>query len=403
MTLRVLFVQGAAERAGAERVLASLVRSLDGAEVSPEVAFLAEGPFVEEVASFGVPVHLLESPGRLRDVGRVRGAIRALGALVTERQADLVHANGEKMSFYAGWAARRAARPAIFWLHDAPASGIAARLAQRAMARSPHAAVVTCARWMVPAFAAACRLRAEAIHNGVHPGDLPAWARPAFAGGPAPAAPEAGPLDDIKRVAGWPADAIVFTHVARLQRWKGAEVFLQAAALTSRAVPAARFLVVGGALYGREEGYAASLPRLATSLGLDGTVVFTGNRPDGLEILAASDVVAHCALVPEPFPMVILEAMATGRAVVATRTLGPEEAIEDGRTGLLVPPGDHRAMAEAFCALAAGPALRASLGAAAAAGARDRFSAARMAREFEALYRRVAAREPATTRGAARG
>jgi glycosyltransferase involved in cell wall biosynthesis len=79
--------------------------------------------------------------------------------------------------------------------------------------------------------------------------------------------------------------------------------------------------------------------------------------------------------------------MALGRAVVATRTRGPEEALEDERTGLLVPPRDAPALAGAIGRLAADAGLRASMGDAARAVAHERFSARRMATEFEGLFR----------------
>lgn len=371
--IRVLFVQGAAELAGAERVLLTLLRNLDRSEVDPVVAFLARGPFVDDVRDVGVETLLLPPAGRLRDLPGLPSIVRALTRTVRESRADVVQATGEKMSILTGWAARAARRPAVFWLHDAPASrGPAGRIVQRAMSLTPHASVVACAGWLARDFSRRLRIRATAIHNGIDPDGLP---RPGSA------------RETLTSDAGWPADAVVVGHFARLQRWKGTEVFLRAAARVAASRPEARFLIVGGALYGREDAYARSLPRLARDLGLDGLVRFTGYRADALELMGSVDAVVHSSLLPDPFPMVVLEAMALGRPLVATRTRGPEEAIDDSRTGLLVAPGDSRALAGAIDDLVASPALRRRLGDGARAAVLERFSARGMAARFEELYR----------------
>lgn len=369
----VLYVQGSAERAGAERMLLYLLKHLDLLAFAPTVAFLAEGPFVEEVRALRVPVALVGSPHRLREIWRWGEAIKAIRGAIRDTGAQLVHANGEKMSILAGRAARAEAVPSVAWLHDAPgAGGPAGWLAQLALAASPHDAVVTCSRWMAAAFNRRLRLGAVAIPNGLDLSSLP------------------GPNTSARRIraeAGWPDGCLVVSHFARLQRWKGTETFLSCAAQLARRFHDMRFIVVGGALYGREADYAESLLRLATELGLDGKVLFTGYRADALDIMAESDIVVHCSLRPDPFPTVVLEGMALGRPVVATMTNGPDEALENGRTGLLVQPGDADAMSRAVEQLACSPELARRMGDEARKVARQRFAADRMASEFESLYR----------------
>jgi glycosyltransferase involved in cell wall biosynthesis len=89
--------------------------------------------------------------------------------------------------------------------------------------------------------------------------------------------------------------------------------------------------------------------------------------------------------------MVVLEAMALGKPVVATRPGGPEELIDPGRTGLLVEPEDDSALAAAIASLVGSPARRRELGDAARAEARRRYGSEGAARELSALYREVAA------------
>lgn len=379
---RVLYVQGSAERAGAERMLLNLLRYLNRDAFAPAVAFLAVGPFIDEVTALGVPALRLPTAGRLREVWRWGAWIGDLRRAIRETGAGVVHANGEKMSVLAGRAARGEGVASIAWLHDAPRSGgPSGRMAQWALRRTSCDAVVACSRWMAEAFNRGSRpLGAVAIENGLDLENLP---------GPNPRVAE------IRAEAGWPAGGLVVSHFARLQRWKGTDVFLRAAASLGAGFPEMRFLVVGDALYGRELAYARSLRRLASDLWLDGRLLFTGYRPDALEIMAGSDVVVHCSVSPDPFPTVVLEGMALGKPVVATLTGGPEEAMEDGRTGILVPPGDAGAAADAIALLARSPGLREGIGDAARRAAGERFSAARMASEFESLYLRLGRRRVA--------
>lgn len=369
--MKVLFVQGAAERAGAERVLLTLLGHLDRTQVHPIVAFCARGPFVGEVADAGVEVLELREVPRLRQPWRAPTAIRELAATIREVEPDVVQATGEKMAVYAGWAARLAGRPCVFWLHDSPGTSPGARLTQLAMAATPREAVVSCADWLARAFRP-YGLRVHAIQNGI---DLSTLRAP----------PGARPI--LLEEAGWPEDAAVVGHFARLEPWKGTDVFLRAAARVARQVPEARFLVVGGSLYGRGEPYATSLPGLAEELGLAERVHFTGYRTDALDLMAGCDVVVHASRRPDPFPTVVLEGMALGLPVLATRTKGPEEQIVDGVDGLLVPPHDVSGMAGAIEALCRSPDLRSRLGRAARGAVVERFDARTMAGRFEDLYR----------------
>lgn len=366
---RVLFVDGAGERGGAERVLLALARHLPARGVDPVVAFLADGPFVDEVAAEGIAVLRLGVAARLRSPWQLRVAHRALVDAVRSSGADIVQPVGEKMALLAGWAARTAGVPAVAWLHDAPMHSVGGGLTQIAVRFTPFAEVVVPSSWMAAAFARWLRLRPTCVLNGVDPDDV-----------------AAAPVD-VRSMAGWPPNSVVVAHVGRLQHWKGADVFLRAAAEVASEFADARFLVVGGALYGWEREYADSLPALAAELGVADRVHFTGHRSDATALMASVDVVVHASRKPEPFGLVVAEAQALGRAVIATRTGGPQELIADGRTGVLVAPGDATDLAQGLRRLLASSEARSSLGAAAAEAA-QRTSAGAMADAFVEIYAR---------------
>jgi glycosyltransferase involved in cell wall biosynthesis len=164
---------------------------------------------------------------------------------------------------------------------------------------------------------------------------------------------------------------------ARLHEQKGHRYLLHAAAM----VPAARFILAGD---GPER---PSLERQAVTLGIADRVLFLGHRQDLSPWMAASDIVVVPSLW-EGMPLAVLEAMAAGKAVLACDIEGVSEAIIHGKSGLLVPPCDHRALADAIHLLLAKPELRARLGKAAEERAQEfsaRSTAARVARIYDAV------------------
>ncbi|MCA1839412.1 MAG: glycosyltransferase family 4 protein [Actinobacteria bacterium] len=369
--MRVLYVQGGAERAGAERMLAYLLKYLDKERFEPKVLFTSAGPFVDEVADLGIEVEVVPGP-RLRNIASWHQAIDSIKRVAVDHGARLIHANGEKMSIFAARAASQSGIPSIAWLHDAPAAGgVGGRLAQRMLARSHPSSVVCCSGWLASDFNDKLDLGAVTIANGLDLDSLPV---------------DAGAAKRLAAEQGWPTDALIVGHFTRLQRWKGTEFFLRAAAIVIEQHPDARFVVVGGVLYGREAGLVEELQGIRASLGLEDKVSFAGYRADALEVMAGCDIVVHCSVRPDPFPTVVLEGMALGKPVIATTTRGPEEAIEDKVTGTLVPPADPGALADAISQLADRPDIRVEIGRAAATVVKQKYNAARMAHEFQDLY-----------------
>ena len=175
--------------------------------------------------------------------------------------------------------------------------------------------------------------------------------------------------------------------VGRLAWQKGIDDLLDAVRRLRPALPDARFFVVGG---GRD---AAAVAAAAAAPDLGGAVTLLGQRDDVPAVLAAMDIVVQSSR-REAMAQTTLEAMTVGRPVVSTTTVGADEAIEDGVSGVLVPVGDPPALAEAILGLAGDPARRAALGAA----ARDRivrhFSRASMLDRCEAIFETIRGGSP---------
>ena len=167
--------------------------------------------------------------------------------------------------------------------------------------------------------------------------------------------------------------------VARLVAEKGIGTLIDAVVIVRRTVPDAVFVVVG------EGDLATPLGDRARQLGVDGVVRFAGFRADATDVIAAADVFVLPSPA-EPFGLVLLEAMALGRPVVATAAGGPLEIVVDRQTGRLVPPSDPAALAGAIVDLLQDPSARERMGAAGLQRFHERFTADRMAAATVAMY-----------------
>jgi glycosyltransferase involved in cell wall biosynthesis len=167
--------------------------------------------------------------------------------------------------------------------------------------------------------------------------------------------------------------------IARLFPQKGHGDLITAAGIVTSALPGVRFAFVGD---------GPSRPELVSAIearGLNGTVLLLGTRNDIPDILAAADVFALSSL-QEGLPVAVLEAAAAGCPVVATSVGGVPEIIEDGTTGLLVPPGDPQAMADAILAMLTEPQRARQLATAAKKLVEREYSTEAWSKKWEALY-----------------
>lgn len=367
--LRVLYVTPFAEMGGAERTVVDLIALHDRDVVEPAVCFLHDGPLVTRWREeLGVQTFLLPAP-RLRRVVKARRTVAALASLIGAQQVDLVHSTMGWGHMFGGRAARRAGKPCVWYQHTRPS--------RRAL--DVRAALVRTRTIIANSeFTAAAQGRVNPLRRQVvviYPGTrIPTEDREARRG-------------RGRAALGIQPDEFAVGIAGRLQRWKGQDVVLRAAASLIRARPQARLFVIGGALFGLDAGFEQELRRLAADLGIGDRVAFTGHRDDVGDCLAALDVVVHASVHPEPFGLALVEAMAAGTALVAADGGAAREIVTHDSDGLLVPPGDHEALAAALLDLCDNPAHRADLAVAGEWTASVRFDATLMTRQMEYLYR----------------
>lgn len=367
--VRVVHVAESAGWAGGEVYLLHLAHALDRGRFELAVIAPEAGPLLSRLRALGVETAVVPLGGSLASpapLGRLARALRAL-------RPRLVQSHGGRTNFYARLACRLAGVPCHVStvhnsLYDYPV-GAARRaayvLADRATARL--SAVIVCVagslardlveRSRIPA------ARVTVIPNGV---DLARF-DPAAADG--------------RRVRAELAlgDGPVVGIVGRMTPQKAHTDFVAAFAEARRRAPAARALIVG------DGPLRAAVEAAVTARGLGAACVLAGVRDDIPECLAAMDVVALSS-VSEGFPFTVLEALAMARPLAATAVNGVTEIVEDGATGLLVPPGRPELLGAALAALLADPVPAAALGAAGRQTVESRYSLPLMIHRITNLY-----------------
>jgi len=188
-----------------------------------------------------------------------------------------------------------------------------------------------------------------------------------------------------------PADAPLIGTLGSVDERKGHMFFVEACASLHKRFPSVQFAIVGHTEDGPrgQREYLNRLRARAAALGLDGSLAFVPARQDVPEVLAAFDVLVQPSLT-EAGPRAPLEAMAMQRPVVGTRIEGTAEEVVDGETGLLVPPRDAAALAEAIAALLDNPTQRAEMGRAGRRRVEHLYSLGATADSVADLYRTIA-------------
>jgi glycosyltransferase involved in cell wall biosynthesis len=314
--VRLLVVAPWGERAGgAEEMLWTMLRHLDREQVELEVGFLSPGPFVDEVASLGIPTWSLPATRLRNPVGYAR-TVSSLAGHLRRARPDVALAWSAKAHLYLGVAALpgRSARRVLWWQHAIATGHWLERLAT-----------------LIPADGIGCSSRAcEEAQRRLAPH------RATFVVYPGVELEEAAASIGRDSL-GIDDDSWVVGIVGRLQPWKGQDRVIRAVADLNRDGVDAVALVVGGSAFGLSLPYAGQLERLAGDLGVPERVVFTGQVPDARPYYPLMDVVVN-ASEDEPFGIVVVEAMAAGRPVVAFTGGGPAEIVEDGESGVLTSP-----------------------------------------------------------------
>jgi len=412
--VRIVFLSPSGELGGAETALLDMLASIREARPDWTLAVIAasSGPLIAKAAAYAQSTALpfpgalarlgewgtghpnaaapLGAPARGSAATRFRlglGAVTAAAPAISyarrlqrrllDFQPDIVHSNGLKMHLL-GARVRPTEAGLIWHLHDYPAPR---RLTATLLASQMH----RCAAMLANSESVAADARqrfgggvpVHAVYNAI---DLDRFT-------------PGGAVADLDALAGLPPlspGGIRVGLVGTFARWKGHTVFLDALARLRGQVNV-RGYIVGDSIYATDGSQysRAQLRARADASGLGDTVGFTGQVDDVSAVLRALDIAVHASTEPEPFGLVIAEAMACGRPVVVSRAGGAAEIAQGG--AVFHEPGNSVELAERVSELARDAARRAALGREGRAAAVRLFSRARLRETLIPIYETLAA------------
>jgi len=375
--IRLLYLIGSLDRGGTAVHLTELVRRLDPRRFAVEICCLGSaGPLADGVRQGGIPVHSLGVPIVYRP-GFAAGMFR-LSRLVRRGRYEVVHGLLFASDVFGTLAARLGGAPFVvnsrrmMPADEMPRRRQAYRLANRWVDRTvaPSEAV----RRSCLELEGLAPERVVTIYNGIDPDRIRS----------------ASPAADLS-----PAEGPWLLTAGGINPLKGHETLVQALPAILQRFPAARVAVAG------DGPLRDAVVALAERLEVRHALVLLGVRSDVPALLARADLFVQPSD-SEGMSNAVLEAMAAGRAVVATAVGGNPEVVQDGATGILVPPGDPAALAQAAIELLGDPDRRRSLGARGSDRVDRVFTVQRMAEAAGVFYEGlVAAGKTAAARAGA--
>lgn len=371
MVERILYVHGIGSIGGAERDLLALLSRLNRRVWHPIIACPGTGPLREMAIAQAVPTYAVTLPPwrKVSSLVSRYASVRRLRKLLADVQPSLVHVNDL-------WWVPHMVRAVAGLSHRIP---IIAHVRQETQPRKVSQYALDRVDYVV---AVSHQVEQGVLTGGV----LPNQVRTHYSGVDCSAMVSSNGNHDIRAQHGIPREALLLGTVANLLPLKGYEVMLEAFSIILAAVPTVHYLIIGG---GAAE-YCARLKAIAVERGVGERVHFVGFQESVASYLSILDLYVHPSL-REALGLAVVEAMAMGKAVVATTTGGLPEVVAQGETGLLVPPGDVESLAATVVSLLEDKVRREQMGRNGKARAQERFSLDASVSQMEQLYEEVLA------------
>lgn len=375
MPLRVLLVDHAPIVGGVEIMIKELLTGLDPEHVAPTIVTDAHSPMRGQFSKTypEIPITLTRLKGNVLAPFTWLQSAWQLAQTARKTQAQVIQTFTARTHLISALAGPLAGVPVVWRLNDdtlyRPLAAWAGRVPRRIISVSAH---------LRTHYKGVLRVT-DLIPDGVPQPPLPTQA-------------------EARTRLNLPAEGLLVVLVARLVRWKGQTVLIDALAQLAAQYPPLRVALVGGwsaadegpGPLGGGETYLHELEEQSKALGVRDRVLFVGHSPNPGMYLAAADIVAHTSLQPEPFGRGIVEGMAAGRPVVAIDAGGPAEIVQPEVTGLLIPPNNAKALAAALQRLLSDADLRARLGQQGQARAQAEYALPQMAQRFTQVWQAVA-------------
>lgn len=396
---RILYCEGNLDGTigGSFHSLLFLVENLDRERFQPVVVFHQDNTLIPTYRASGADVHVfkLRLPLRLSVTGRalrwtnpvlklVQKALNLWRNFVLEgvrcalflrrHRVDLVHLNNSIMRNH-------------HWMLGALLTRTRCITHERGINAGYSAVARFFARRLEAVICISNAVKASLVSNGVRVKNLTVIHNGIDSARVKPSLPAA----EVRARHGLAPDVPVIGIVGNIKAWKGQEVVIRACARLRKQLPELSCLLVGDTA-ATDKYYEHRLRALVRELGLERNVIFTGFQQNVPDYMNAMDVVVHASTLPEPFGRVLIEAMAIGKPLVASRDGAVTEIVIEEVSGLTFPPGDDAALAQQIGRLLADHVLARSMGDSGRQRVKEEFDIRRNVERTQALYEEIFAR-----------
>lgn len=366
--IRVLETIRQGKIGGGESHVLDLVKTMDNELFEPVVLSFTDGPMVQALTAIGVPVHVIASE-KAFDIS----IWKKVRAFLTEQRIDIVHVHGTRANTNVMWAARRLGLPLIYTIHGwsfhdglNPLIKRVRIAAEKYITRKAQVNICVSDSNRETGIKTFGRFDSVVIKNGVNPVKFNPGAE----------------YPDVKAAYGIPADQLVIGYIARMTLQKDPVGMLEGFSLALQQYPDMKLLMIG------EGELKEAALEAARRLNITDHVIFDNFRQDVPAVLNGVDIYCLPSLW-EGFPIGVLEAMAMGKAVIASDVDGTREAVTDGDNGLLVPAKNSETLAAAIVKLAKDKTLRGQLQQRAMDTIRSKYTVSGMTRQIEKIYQQL--------------
>ncbi len=376
---KVLVIYGSSDLYGASK---NLIRSLEGFKRMgwKSISILPhDGPLVEIIKKSGFEVILMEhgvlrrqnlTPiGLLTLFGQIFSSFFKLSALIKKEKISLIYTNSNANSI-GGLLKLRTGIPHIWHIHEIIERPKWFKLLLETYIKLTEDRVICVSKAVINNFSGINPAKLKLLYNGI---DTHPYAKANY---------------NLKSEIGIPENKLLIGMVARVNLWKGQFYFLEIAAQLKKKYPKLHFVMAGDAFPGYEYLYDA-IHSLTQKLGLEDSVTNLGFRLDIPEILSGLDIFVLPSIFPDPLPTTVLEGMAAGKSVVATRQGGATEMVIEGETGFLIPWDNPQEAVLVFEKLIESAELREKLGKAGQQRVNDYFNEEKYLENFGILISEV--------------
>lgn len=327
--VKVLYVHGIKEIGGAETDLLSVIRGLDRERFQPFVVCPSDGSFIKEVEALHIPVHGMHVPAwrKLKGIFRIPMAVRTLVRRIRYWNVDVVHVNDYWWAPLSWLASRWCQVPCVVHIRQQ----IEPKRVKQYWLTKPNQ--------LMPVSE---EIRQVAIEGGVKPDRI----QTVYSGIDFSNQFDSISGESIRQQHRLGQNQPVIGTVANLFPRKGYEFLIEAVEQVRKIVPDIFCFIVGEG----DQAYTKKLESMVQDKGLQSCVVFAGFQKNILNYVAAFNVFVLPSLM-EGLGIVLLEAMAMRKPIIASRVGGTPEVVEDGVTGILVSPGDSGLLADGILKL----------------------------------------------------